>query len=61
MSRSLELLLGMGLPLVRQHQFVLRAKACHDARLPGIMCSRQGVPWCSVDASDSGRADAGRR
>ena len=31
------------------------------ARLAGIMYSRQGVASCSVDASDSGRADAERR
>ncbi len=31
------------------------------ARLSGIMLSRQGVPSCSVGASDGGRADAERR
>lgn len=30
-------------------------------RLSGIMYSRHGIPSCSVDASDTGRADAERR
>jgi hypothetical protein len=32
-----------------------------EARLSGTMYPRHVVPPCSVDASDSGRADAGQR
>jgi hypothetical protein len=52
---------GERAPTGRSERLATSRAGLLGARLSGIMYSREGVPSCSADASDSGRADAGRR